>query len=227
MADRDWLRIYEGTKRQIIAKRQAGQGISPSESKSINEAISRLDAQLKDMMASPMEYEIAASELARRQSLVENLQKQMAIVPQGVGGSGSAAVSNPMAHSDKGLIQRQKDVIRLQDDMIMDIGHGTAESVARRLRYMTQSLLRSGQITRASNSNRRGHKNADQTARRPGGYVFIFRSCCVLMTRVHLQARLTTQPTLLLQSLSEQTTFARRPPRAGCISVWPSSSWCS
>ena len=125
MTDRDWLRVYEGTKRQIISKRQTGQGISPAETKSLNDAIRQLDSQLKDMMASPMEYEIAASELARRQSLVENLQKQMTIVPQGVGPGNSAAVTNPMVHSDKGLVQRQKDVIKLQDDMIMDIGHGS------------------------------------------------------------------------------------------------------
>lgn len=125
MADREWMRIYEGTKRQIINKRQTGKGISAAESRSLNEAIQKLDSQLKDMMASPMEYEIAASELARRQTLVENLQKQMAIVPQAVGGQGaSAVVTNPMAHSDRGLIQRQKDVIKLQDDMITDIGHG-------------------------------------------------------------------------------------------------------
>lgn len=129
MADRDWLRVYEGTKRQIISKRQTGQGISPAESKSLNEAIRQLDSQLKDMMASPMEYEIAASELARRQTLVENLQKQMSIVPQGVGRDSSAAVTNPMVHSDKGLVQRQKDVIKLQDDMIMDIGQGRLVSI--------------------------------------------------------------------------------------------------
>jgi hypothetical protein len=137
MADRDWGRIYEATKRQIISKRQMGQGIPAAESRAISEAIGQLDSQLKDMMASPMEYEIAPSELARRQSLVENLQKQMAIVPQGVGGFGqsgggsggggggsSAGVTNPMNHSDRGLMQRQKDVIRLQDDMVTDIGHG-------------------------------------------------------------------------------------------------------
>jgi hypothetical protein len=132
MADRDWSRIYEATKRQIISKRQMGQGIPAAESRAISEAIGQLDSQLKDMMASPMEYEIAPSELARRQSLVENLQKQMAIVPKGVGGFGqggggggsSASVANPMTHSDRGLMQRQKDVIRLQDDMISDIGQG-------------------------------------------------------------------------------------------------------
>ena len=132
MADRDWLRIYEVTKRQIISKRQAGHGIDSSETRSLNETLSRLDAQLKDMMASPMEYEIPASELARRQSLIENLQKQMAIVPTGVGGgngSNAAGVMNPMAHSDRGLMQRQQDVIRLQDDMISDIGQGNLSSL--------------------------------------------------------------------------------------------------
>lgn len=135
MSGREWTSLYDSTKRRIISRRQTGQAFPPAETKAINELINQLDSQLKNMMASPMEYEIAASEIARRQVLVESLNKMMSNVPTGVqsfntqaASSGSAGFStgtlNPMATTDRGLMQRQKDIIKLQDDMILDIGAG-------------------------------------------------------------------------------------------------------
>lgn len=70
---------------------------------------------------------MATSEIARRQTLLENLNKQMLYVAAHIGGSGNESgnvAMNPMQTTDKGLIQRQKDVMKLQDDMLVDIGHG-------------------------------------------------------------------------------------------------------
>lgn len=71
---------------------------------------------------------MATSEIARRQTLLENLNKQMMYVAAPVtsnsNNSGNGVALNPMQTTDKGLIQRQKDVMALQDDMLIDIGHG-------------------------------------------------------------------------------------------------------
>ena len=90
-----------------------------------------LESQLKAMSSNLMEYEIVTSEIARRQTLLENLNKQMLYVAapttsNGGGGSnvGSGVALNPMQTTDKGLVQRQKEVMKLQDDMLVDIGHG-------------------------------------------------------------------------------------------------------
>ena len=133
MSNRDWTSLYDATKRRIISRRQMGQSVPAQESKGINESIAQLDAQLKLMMSSPMEYELAASEIARRQVLVESLQKMMQNTTSSVqsfgvqsssGGSVNTGTFNPMATTDKGLVQRQKDIIKLQDEMILDIGAG-------------------------------------------------------------------------------------------------------
>ena len=108
------------------------------------------------MLAAPMEYEVAMSELARRQYLLETLQQNISLTApptnlsgvgggtmnamhsmtggilggRGGGGSGSgyqplgSSNPNPSLTSERALVQRQEDIIKLQDDMLEDIGKG-------------------------------------------------------------------------------------------------------
>ena len=40
------------------------------------------------------------------------------------GGGVPSSTMNPLQLNDTGLLQRQKDVIKMQDDMVMDLGKG-------------------------------------------------------------------------------------------------------
>lgn len=92
-----------------------------------------------------------ASEIARRTVVLDNLKKQVGLLvvsgspltsmgsgapspmqfnssfdrPRPSSESKTAEVSmNPINTSDKGLIQRQQDVMKLQDEMVLDIAKG-------------------------------------------------------------------------------------------------------
>lgn len=111
---RDWYQLYETTKRQIVNKRQNGSRMTEKESSGLTGNIQTLDSQLNIMSNNVMEYEIATSEIARRQTLLENLKKQMLYVlaPSNARGNGlgqsdasySGVALNPLQTSDKGLI---------------------------------------------------------------------------------------------------------------------------
>lgn len=74
-----------------------------------------------------------ASEVARRQALIESLSKQLVLL-ENVGKSSSSfsvttsshetAAMNPMQMNDASLLQRQRDVMSMQDSMVTDIGRG-------------------------------------------------------------------------------------------------------
>ena len=123
--------MYDTTKRQIITQRRTAQKLPDRDVQVLRKNIKTLDSQLKVMSSNLMEYEMVTSEIARRQTLLENLNKQMMYVAAHVSSNsssgsnaGSGVALNPMQTTDKGLIQRQKDVMQLQDDMLVDIGHG-------------------------------------------------------------------------------------------------------
>jgi hypothetical protein len=106
---RDWLQLYDATKRQIVSKRQSGNRVSEKDSSALATNLKTLESQLKIMSSNLMEYEIATSEIARRQTLIDNLNKQALYVLAPRGGaetsasvSGGAVALNPMQTSDKG-----------------------------------------------------------------------------------------------------------------------------
>lgn len=109
---RDWLQLYETSKRQILNKRQSGSRLSDKESSQLLSNMKTLESQLKIMSSNVMEYEISTSEVARRQTLLDNLNKQMLFVlaPSRNGGNGvdnsgvSGVALNPLQTTDKGLI---------------------------------------------------------------------------------------------------------------------------
>jgi DNA repair exonuclease SbcCD ATPase subunit len=141
---RTWSRNFDLMKRKIKGKRQSGVAFNDSEVKQLQQAISTLDAQLKLMHGSPMEYEMAASELARRQILLSNLKSQMAksslSVQMAAGGAANprdssistltmstiasrkSETSNPM--TEAGMGQRAQAVIKQQDQMLDGLALG-------------------------------------------------------------------------------------------------------
>ena len=123
----EWSQLYDTTKRQIINQRRSAQKLSSNDLAMLRNNIKTLESQLKVMSNNLMEYEMVTSEIARRQTLVENLNKQITYVAAPAAGSGngnSSVALNPMQTTDKGLIQRQQEVMKMQDDMLVDIGHG-------------------------------------------------------------------------------------------------------
>ncbi len=140
---------YKMVKRSVQQKRQAGVPLTASETKDLADKVEFLARNLQIMQQSPMEYEISLSELARRQVITENLRKQVPMIATEqkrlVGGpaaglaAGAAAgnststpsdsTSNPMISpysnvTNKGLIQRQKEILKMQDEAIEDISKG-------------------------------------------------------------------------------------------------------
>eukprot|EP00981_Chlorochromonas_danica_P013730 scaffold6806_cov177-Ochromonas_danica.AAC.2 len=112
----------------------------------MNQRILVLERALQMMRESPMQYELTSSEIARRQVILDNLKKGIAAlgtttdarinlisggsgnhVGGGAGGGGGGASTtttiNPLA-SDRSLIQRQQEVIKMQDAVLLDIEKG-------------------------------------------------------------------------------------------------------
>lgn len=132
---RNWAQQYETLKRQIQSKRINSENFSKNEVDMIQTSTDKLAAELKSMSNNPLHYELSASEIARRQVLMDSLKKQVMVLranlASGGGGNGrSTSVAkiensyNPMTTTDRGLIQKQSDVIKLQDEMIADIESG-------------------------------------------------------------------------------------------------------
>ena len=71
---REWLQQYEVFKKKVIVTRGKGDVFTNQELKGLSSAISSLELQLKGMANSPQQYELSASEIARRQVLIENLR---------------------------------------------------------------------------------------------------------------------------------------------------------
>lgn len=153
---KEWSMNYDSVKRAIINKRRMGESFTTSEEKALSSSLKLLDQQLVSMTSAPNQYEIVASELARRRVLIDNLKAQMssaASLPRrdnmmgsvemevasknnnninsNRGGnsplhSSSSSAFNPINSSDRGLVQRQTEIIKLQDEMLEDIDEGVS-----------------------------------------------------------------------------------------------------
>jgi hypothetical protein len=135
---REWSQNYDTTKKKVHRYKTQKKGpYSNQELNEINSTVKNLDLQLKTMASNPLEFEICSSELARRRVLLDNLQAiltsgsiiKQSVAPMGGGGGGgggfgsSSGTYNPLNNSmsNSGLQQRQQEVIRVQDDMLMDL----------------------------------------------------------------------------------------------------------
>mmetsp|Transcript_17303 Transcript_17303/g.58746 ORF Transcript_17303/g.58746 Transcript_17303/m.58746 type:complete len:195 (-) Transcript_17303:51-635(-) len=119
MSSRGWLESYERIKRSLHSKRSTGAGFSANDVSSFDSQLRDLEQQLTAMEGRPTDYSLTNAELVRRKTLVSNLRKQLVAVQ-----SGSQSTLSMAAHSDQALVQRQRDVMSLQDDMINDIEKG-------------------------------------------------------------------------------------------------------
>eukprot|EP01033_Poteriospumella_lacustris_P011249 gene11248-7997_t len=144
----EWSSQYEFLKKRLQSLRLQRIEYSSDEVRTLNSTLNNLENQLRLMSESPNRYDLVPSEVARRQLVLDYLKKQMADVKtmnssttrsnftgitggNGNGSSSSGYVSpspksefNPMNTTDRGLVQRQKEVMKLQDDMIMEIETG-------------------------------------------------------------------------------------------------------
>mmetsp|Transcript_8055 Transcript_8055/g.13402 ORF Transcript_8055/g.13402 Transcript_8055/m.13402 type:complete len:229 (-) Transcript_8055:1043-1729(-) len=126
MADitaRDWSAQYEGLKKRIQNQRMNGVPFSSEDKISIDAQINVLDAQLKTMGANVLQYELTASEVARRGVLIENMKKITANAFSRSGGSGATIGSAGSAGGSQ-QAQRQADIMKQQDEMILELGSG-------------------------------------------------------------------------------------------------------
>lgn len=147
---KEWSLNYDGLKGAVLSLRGRGVPITPGEMQQCTEQLNRLKFQLRPMVASPLEYGLVASEAARREVLLENLntlllsgavssraQQPQQVQPQSqqpqqrVSESDSnlaqgapRAVYNPVSLSNKGLSLQQQDMLRTQDALIDEIGSG-------------------------------------------------------------------------------------------------------
>ena len=143
---KEWSVQFSSLKERIQAKRKHGEIFTYQEAKVLINTLNTLDEQLKQMVNSPLQYEISHSELARRQILVENIRKQCVSSTNTNQGISAPTSYNPVSTSDQGLLQRQKDMIKVQDDMLLDIGagvnrlHGQAIAIGDEVKMSTRLL---------------------------------------------------------------------------------------
>jgi hypothetical protein len=101
--ERQWIIQYQGIKNNISSIRQKCIQIKESELNEIKSCINNLDNDLKSMAASPMQYELAKSEISRRQLITDNLRKGLANISiAGSSNSSSASSSSNPMHNGSG-----------------------------------------------------------------------------------------------------------------------------
>jgi hypothetical protein len=141
----NWTHYYAELKGKTQSIRKSGVAISALQHLELDESWKKLQRSLKTIQDAPMEYEICASELARRMMIIENLKKSIGLIRNtdsslGTGGPNKSSsvgsvggsfggsddfTKNPMIHvSDAGLVQQQREQMKKQDMMILNIEQG-------------------------------------------------------------------------------------------------------
>lgn len=151
VSSREWFQDYDRAKRDIQEKRRSERTFSNKEKDVLTSVLGKLDSQLKQMGASPADYDVVTSEISRRKVLLKNLKVQLGkavtsgLQPPVVTGTvegaslsgvkagvksatpgSSSATMNPLlgATSTSGLQLRQEQVVKEQDEMLLDIADG-------------------------------------------------------------------------------------------------------
>lgn len=127
MSSRDWSQQYESLKKRIQNQRINGVGFTVDDKKLIEKQISMLETQLKTMSNNALQYELVASEIARREILLANIKTLTANLfskpSTGTTGTGGKLIS-PYASVGGGQVQTQAEIMKLQDEMVLEIGTG-------------------------------------------------------------------------------------------------------
>lgn len=160
---RQWAGEYDELRNSVRTFRSKGMTIGEKEYKNYMTNLSKIQRSFGEIRSSnSTSHAIPPSEMARREILLNNLSKEineMMILNSKTrldafqrGGGGGAktggntksetSVLNPVALSDRGLVQRQQQTIRDQDSVIQDIGSGVD-----RLHQQAMEMGRESQIT--------------------------------------------------------------------------------
>jgi len=127
-----WSSQYDGLKRALISRRSTGIPLTRDEIQGHSLGLDRLHAQLRTMTGAPEEHGLAASEIARREVLLDNLRaimlKGSPPAPTSAASSFSSvqpnSVYNPSDISTKGLSVQREMALKEQDAIISQIGTG-------------------------------------------------------------------------------------------------------
>lgn len=124
LSSRNWAQQFESLKKRIQNQRINGMSFTTEDIRYINKQVSMLDSQLKTMAGNALHYELAASEIARRETLMENMKKQT-FNSNSNGNANANSVRSPFTSIEQSQqTQMQADVIRMQNEMILEIGSG-------------------------------------------------------------------------------------------------------
>jgi len=128
--DSSYMNLKKKINDAVIDKRTKGDNISNSIINDMNKTISVLEKDNSKI----------ESENAKRKLLIDNLKKNICLLSQTVSNNNNnnnnhtivnplqitKSYNNDTATSDRVLIERQKDIIRIQDDMLEDISKGVS-----------------------------------------------------------------------------------------------------
>lgn len=138
---RQWASDYDELRNQVRAFRSKGVTIGDKEHQMYVAGLNKIQRNFGEIRSSnTTTHAIPPSELARREILLNNLSKEineMMILNSKTRidafqrnsnstrvSNGETTVVNPVALSDRGLVQRQEQTMRDQDSIIKDIGSG-------------------------------------------------------------------------------------------------------
>ena len=131
----EWSASYAEVKAMLQSRRATASKATEGDVAQVQSRVQQLASKLRTLSAAPVEHEIAASELGRRQVLVDNLKKQIerlqvemltARAPSGAG----TQVSLPPPPATTAVAataaapRSKQQVIQMQDELITDIGAG-------------------------------------------------------------------------------------------------------
>lgn len=130
----NWPHHYEDLKRKTQSTRKTGAAVSKLQLLEFDERWNGLDKALKTIQEAPMEYEVCSSELGRRILILDNLKKSISLIRRQdqsnimssttTNENGEQYTTNPIHISDAALVQQQRDQMKNQDMMILNIEQG-------------------------------------------------------------------------------------------------------
>lgn len=135
MSSRDWTQQYESLKKRIQNQRINGIRFTADDMRLIEKQISILEAQLKTMSNQALQYELAPSEIARREillanikTLTQNLFSRPNQGPPAVGAPGkpTSPYTSQTGAGGRQQLQTQEQIMKLQDEMVLEIGTGVS-----------------------------------------------------------------------------------------------------
>jgi t-SNARE complex subunit (syntaxin) len=127
MADisaREWGTQYDALKKRIQNQRINGVQFSSEDVRMIEKSVGTLEAQLKTMSANVLQYELSASEVARREVQITNMKKTTSVLFGKTSAGGGIAPLNISSAGSSGQAQSQAQIMKQQDEMILEIGSG-------------------------------------------------------------------------------------------------------